>query len=129
MAVVFLARTAAGFDHGERELVGAMTEAVGAGRVSIDPADRMAYSRDLWPRTLLAVRAGEPSPFPPDCVVWPTTREEVSRVIARAAELGVPIVPYGAGSGVCGGAAPTQGGVVLDLKRMDRVLALDEMDP
>jgi alkyldihydroxyacetonephosphate synthase len=95
------------------------------GRVSTTPPDRVAYARDLWPRGLLAVAADDPAPHPPEAVVWPTSTEEVAEIARACGEAGVPIVPFGAGSGVCGGAVPLCGGIVLDLKRMRRLVSLD----
>lgn len=94
-------------------------------RVSTSPPDRQTYARDLWTRGLIGVAAGEPSPpFPPDAVVWPISTTEVQAVVRLCAERGVPIVPFGAGSGVCGGTVPIRGGVVVDMKRM-RQLSVD----
>lgn len=98
---------------------------VGSEAVSTLEIDRLAYARDLWPRDLIRLRAGE-IPAAPACVVWPETPEEVARVLRLAADLGVPIVPFGAGSGVAGGARPSQGGITLDLKRMRAIRSLDE---
>src|SRR3990170_3475361 len=96
-------------------------------RVSTRATDRVTYARDMWPRTLLAVRAGAPAEHPPDLVVWPETVEEIAGVVRVARAHRVPVVPYGGGSGVCGGTVPLYGGITLDLKRMDRVLEIDEV--
>ncbi|MBK7860301.1 MAG: FAD-binding oxidoreductase [Archangiaceae bacterium] len=64
-------------------------------------------------------------PPPPDLVVWPSTEEEVQAVIAVARRRKLPVIPYGAGSGVCGGTWATHGGVALDLKRLDRIGPVD----
>ncbi len=96
------------------------------GRVSTTPPDRIAYARDLWPRGLIGVAAGDPAPHPPDAIVWPTSTEEVSEIIKAALQARTPIVPFGAGSGVCGGALPIRGGLVVDLKRMRRMISLDK---
>src|SRR3954468_3909836 len=96
------------------------------GRVSTTPPDRVAYARDLWPRGLIGAAAGDPAPHPPDAVVWPTSTEEVSEIVRAAQRTGTPIVPFGAGSGVCGGTLPIRGGLVVDLKRMRRLVELDE---
>ena len=48
------------------ELVRALASVVGEARVSTRANDRSAYSRDMWPRLLLAVRAGAPAEHPPD---------------------------------------------------------------
>lgn len=98
---------------------------VGAHGVSTVDADRFAYARDCWPRDLIRLRSGE-VPSSPSCIVWPETAVEVAKVLALAAELGIAIVPYGAGSGVAGGARPTEGGITLDFKRMKAIRHLDE---
>lgn len=95
------------------------------GRVSTTPPDRLAYARDLWPRGLIEVTGGQPAAHPPDAVVWPTSTEEVATIVRAAAAAGTPIVPFGAGSGVCGGARPIRGGLVVDLKRMSALLEVD----
>jgi alkyldihydroxyacetonephosphate synthase len=61
--------------------------------------------------------------------VWPSSTEEVARVVRWARERGVALVPFGAGSGVCGGIAPREDVVVVDLKRLDRIRALDRDAP
>jgi len=106
------------------ELVGEL-ERMMPGRVSTTPPDRVAYARDLWPRGLIGVSGGSPAPHPPDAVVWPTSTEEVSAIVRAAARSGTPIVPFGAGSGVCGGTLPIRGGVVVDLKRMRSIVEVD----
>lgn len=93
-------------------------------RVSCTSTDRMAYSRDLWPRLILEARSGASHPQPA-FVVWPETTDEVSALLAWAQQARVPVTPWGGGSGVCGAALPAEGGIVLDTKRMDRVLSLD----
>ncbi|MFO0724845.1 MAG: FAD-binding oxidoreductase [Myxococcota bacterium] len=106
-------------------LVVDLARIVGPGGVSTLDGDRFAYARDLWPRDLFRIRAGE-VPSAPSCVVWPETREEVAKVLELAANAEIPVVPFGAGSGVAGGARPKQGGIALDLKRMRAVRAFDE---
>src|SRR4029079_12637620 len=94
-------------------------------RASVDPADRVAYARDLWPRHHLAVRAGNVAEHRPGAIVWPTTTEEVAEVVRWAASSGTPVGPCGAGSGVCAGILPREDVVVVDLKRMARWRKLD----
>ncbi|MGZ3442019.1 MAG: FAD-binding oxidoreductase, partial [Polyangia bacterium] len=106
------------------ELVGEL-ERMMPGRVSTTPPDRVAYARDLWPRGLITLASGTPAQHPPDAVVWPTSTEEVVAIVRAAQRTGTPIVPFGAGSGVCGGTLPVKGGVVVDLKRMRGIVELD----
>lgn len=98
---------------------------VGEGSVSSTPADKLAYSRDMWPRALLRLRAGHPSETPPQAVVWPGTVAEVQAIARFASQRGLPLVPFGAGSGVCGGIRPSHDTIVVDLKRLDRIRRLD----
>jgi len=86
--------------------------------------DRDAARRDLWPRDTLGLREGE-LPDAPRAVAWPRSAEQVAALLAAAAESGTPVVPYGAGSGVCGAAAGRSDALVIDLKRMNRVLEVD----
>ena len=94
-------------------------------RASDDAADRVAYARDLWPRHHLAVRAGNVAQHRPAGIVWPTSTEEVASIVRWAVATGTPIVPFGAGSGVCAGVLPHDCIIVMDLKRMSRWRALD----
>jgi len=86
----------------------------------VRPEDRETYAHDLWPRWLLSVHGGQrPSAEPPPAaVVWPESAAEVQAVLKLCREREVPLVPYGAGSGVAGGAVGPAGSLVLDTKRM-----------
>src|ERR1051325_2247524 len=61
----------------------------------------------------------------PEIVVVPANAAEVSAVVRAATKAGVPIVPRGSGTGLAGGAVPAEGGVVLSLARLDRILEID----
>lgn len=98
-------------------------------RASDAPPDRIAYARDLWPRHHLAVREGRIAEHQPSVIVWPETTEQVAAVVRWCSNENVPMVPYGAGSGVCGGILPDARTVVLDLKRMERWRTLDREAP
>lgn len=85
---------------------------------------RIAYSRDSSTPKLLEVKAGRISQVP-DAVILPANEEEVSLILKLASSQGLPVVPFGGGSGVCGAAVPARGGIAVDLKRLDRILAID----
>jgi glycolate dehydrogenase FAD-linked subunit len=55
----------------------------------------------------------------------PRTKEQVSAILALAAEMNVPIVPRGAGTSLSGGALPRGDGILLSLTRMSRILEID----
>jgi alkyldihydroxyacetonephosphate synthase len=104
-------------DRLQREL-----EAIfGPRRVSLRAVDLDVYARDMWPRLLLRHRDGVPLPHRPHAVVWPEHVREIVAVVKLARELRLPIVPYGGGSGVCGGAVPLHGGITIDVKRMQQL--------
>jgi alkyldihydroxyacetonephosphate synthase len=94
-------------------------------RVSTDAADLVAYGRDLWPRHHLEVRAGQPAAHRPGAVAWPSSTAEVSELVRWARRERVGLVPFGAGSGVCGAVLPDEDVVLVDMKRMARVRRLD----
>lgn len=54
-----------------------------------------------------------------------TSADEVSRAVAACAELGIPVVPRGAGTGLSGGANAVDGCLVLDVSRMDAIVEID----
>jgi alkyldihydroxyacetonephosphate synthase len=81
---------------------------------------------DSWALALLRRARGE-EPAAPAAVVFPATTDEVAAVLAWAAQTRTPVVPRGAGSGVCGGAQATEGSVVLDLSRMNAVTGVDQV--
>ncbi len=97
---------------------------LGPHRVSTRADDRAVYARDMWTRGLLAIAAQQPPGQTPEVIVWPETAAEVQAIVRIARRHGVPLVPFGAGSGVTGAAVPAAGGLVLDLKRM-RALHID----
>lgn len=115
------------------DITQAIASAVPGVRCSTEAADRVAYARDLWPRKLLDIRAGEVAEHRPQAIAWPETPEQVAALVRLAREEGLPLVPFGAGSGVCGGVQPEPTGLVLDLKRLrrwrvDRTAPLIEVD-
>lgn len=61
----------------------------------------------------------------PELVVFPSSREEVARIVKLAAKHDVPIVGRGAGTGLSGGALARGGGIMLVFARMNRILEID----
>lgn len=102
-----------------------LEDAVGPEHVSISSSDRTAYSTDYYWVPEVWHDRGETNPAP-DFVVHPGSAEEVSRVLRIANTHRIPIVPWGGGSGSQGGALPMYHGIVLDMKRMNRIIEIDE---
>ena len=61
----------------------------------------------------------------PDIAVEALSAEEIAAVMKLCAERGVPVTVRGAGTGKAGGSVPVNGGVVLSVKGMNRILAFD----
>src|ERR1700751_4922169 len=58
----------------------------------------------------------------PEAVVFPGSKEEIGGILTLAGEHEVPVLPWGGGTALGVGAPPTRVGLVLGLKRLDRVL-------
>ena len=68
------------------------------------------------------------APMLPDAVVFAESTEDVAALVTLCAEHRVPVIPYGVGSSVEGHLLAVQGGVSLDLSKMNRVLAVNAED-
>ncbi len=94
----------------------ALVDIVGKDRVSDNPAELYLYSRD----------SGAQPPGRADYVVLPKTAEEIRDIVLLANRRNIPITPLGGGLSLSGLVVPGRGGIVLDMKRMDRILGVDE---
>ncbi|RBM12934.1 FAD-binding oxidoreductase [Prauserella sp. PE36] len=97
-------------------LLSTLREELGAEAVLTDPDVTAAYSRDEMPLAPAGV---------PLAVVLPSDVAGVQATVRACAEAGVPIVPRGAGSGICGGANAIEGCVVLVTTKLDEILEID----
>ena len=100
---------------------------IGADRVASDADALNARRYDQWAVKHLRDWRGEAVPAP-GCVVRPQSVEDVQKVVKLAAEKRVPLIPYGLGSGVCGGIEPTPNAILLDMSGMKRVRYIDSDD-
>ncbi len=84
--------------------------------------------------TALAVReqhGRDESPIdapPPDVVVFCESTEDVAAVVKLADRFAVPVIPFGVGSSLEGHLLAVQGGVSIDLGRMNRILKVQSED-
>lgn len=99
------------------DILKALTEIVGERGVSNTPEELWFYSRD----------PGVLTPHLPDYVVAPRTTEEVRKIVLLANREKIPVVPMGNGMSLTGLVIPLKGGIVLDMKRMDRILEVNAM--
>ena len=112
---------------GDSGIVESLVELLGRDRVSTCNEDLERYSTDaLTPSR--AFRAAESLKRTADAVVFPGSVQQVVEVVKRASQHKVPIVPHGGGTGVMGAALPVLGGIVMDLKGLNRVLEVNAAD-
>jgi glycolate oxidase len=90
---------------------------LGKEKVKTSEMWRLSYAYDGTPTGYKGV---------PDAVVFPESVEDVAKVLTYANENKVPVYPRGAGSGLTGGAAPLEGGIVVSTEKMNRILEIDE---
>lgn len=102
-----------------------LTEALAPLEVSCHPVALHAYSRDAHPLAIKSDVDGADPLARPAGVVRPESTADVVRIVNVCREAGIPLVPYGGGSGICGSALATEGGLVLDSKLLSRVIRLD----
>lgn len=102
-----------------------LTEILGSDAVSADTEVRDAHRRDTWCLSVLRSMHDELETRP-SAVVSPASTAEVQSLLRYAAANRIAIVPYGAGSGVCGGVLPGDDSIVVDMRRMNQLLELND---
>lgn len=99
-------------EHVKKELI----DIVGVENVDDSKVGRLVYSFDATPNFQSL----------PDAVVAPRSTHEISAVLKVCSTHKIPIVPRGSGTNLCAGTCPTEGGIVLLFKHMNRILEIDE---
>ncbi|MHA1687752.1 MAG: FAD-binding oxidoreductase [Promethearchaeota archaeon] len=100
----------------DESIIKKLQDIVGPEFASNKPEDLYIYGID----------PGASLPRKVDFVVLPKTLEEVQNIVKFANEKKIPIVPMGGGLTLSGLTLPVRGGIVIDLKRMDRILEINE---
>jgi glycolate oxidase len=98
-------------------IISAVEAVVGAAHVRRDDASLLAYGTD-----------GTKRGVPADLVALPRDAFEVARIAGICHEHRIPLVPRGAGTGYTGGAVPVEGGILLSLERLNRIIEIDPED-
>lgn len=99
----------------KKEVINRLRQILGAPGVTDDETDLLVYECDAL--TLFKNK--------PDVVVFPQTTEQVAQIVRVANEFRIPFVPRGAGTGLSGGAVAMEGGIIIELQRMNRILSID----
>lgn len=99
----------------KRELIDGLRAIVGDKHFRNDPEALVAHSYDGTPMLQSL----------PEGVIYPETTEQVSAIMKLLSAHGVPLVSRGSGSNLCGGTVPVQGGIVMVMHRMNRIVETD----
>lgn len=102
-----------------------LSSIVGPKHVVTPEADRTIYSVDIYWAPRMLIDRGKLPPLP-DIVVQPGSIEEVSAVVKLANIYHIPVIPWGGGSGSQGGIMPMYGGIMLDLKRLNKIIEIND---
>ncbi|ADK84739.1 FAD linked oxidase domain protein [Desulfarculus baarsii DSM 2075] len=100
-----------------RQFIEQLKRIVGEAFVSDAAEERFIYSRDQ----------GTMPPSDPDVVAMPADAAQIQAIVRLAGQHKVPVVPMGGGLVLSGLTRPLKGGLVLDLKRMNRVLEVNAL--
>ena len=98
--------------------ISALSGLVEPDRFSVGQSTRELHLHDISPH-LGTLPAG---------VIWPLTTDEVSKILTWTYGQGIPVTPWGAGTSTEGNPVPTQGGLVLDFTRMNKILEIRPRD-
>jgi alkyldihydroxyacetonephosphate synthase len=110
------------------DLEEALERAVGEGRLSLDPLDRVVHARGKSLRDLVLARGGDIGRLP-DVVVHLRDEEAAAAVLQTAVDFDAVVIPFGGGTSISGSleapADETRTVISVDLGEMDRVLEID----
>jgi len=93
-----------------------LEEIVGKDFASNTAEDLFIYSQD----------PGASEPRPVDFVVMPSSVEEIQKIVKLANKEKIPIIPMGGGLTLSGLVIPIKGGIVMDMKRMNKIIEINE---
>jgi alkyldihydroxyacetonephosphate synthase len=102
-----------------------LTAALGPDRVLRDPQSLDQRRYDQWAASHLKDWLGQPMARPL-AVIRPQSVEEVRQAVAKASASKTPIIPFGLGSGVCGGVLASPDAAILDLSGLNQVRFIDQ---
>jgi len=93
--------------------------------VTTDPEVLDAHRRDTWMLAELRDFQGDSGPRP-QAVVRARTTDDVSKTLRLSRELGLPVIPFGGGSGVCGGVEADAQSIVLSTRGLAGLVEIDD---
>ncbi len=105
----------------------ALAAAIEPSRIVTERSRLATYRGIAWGVASSKVPLARP-PAPPLAVVLPRNVPDVLAALDVARRFGTPVIPYGSGTGVQGGASPVEGSIIVDLGAMRRVFSISRED-
>jgi alkyldihydroxyacetonephosphate synthase len=102
-----------------------LEEIVGVKNVSSKEIDLLAYSKDTSMITLNWSIQGKIAGLA-DFITWPENSKQISDILKLANKENIPVIPFAEGSGVVGGAIPIQGGIIIDMKKFNNIIKIND---
>lgn len=96
-------------------------------RVVTDPEILQSRRHDYWVASYVRDHVGDPAPSPV-CVVRPKSVADVQALLTVANETRTAVIPFGLGSGVCGGVVTSADAILLDIGAMNATRGIDPVN-
>lgn len=110
-----------GFGKVDEQFVSELKAIVGRENVLTEIFDTLPYARDNCP-----YKWSEKFRFRPDVVIIPEDVEQVAGIVKLSDKEKIPITSKGGGTGMMGGCVPKYGGISMDMRKMDKILEVNE---
>lgn len=100
----------------DKNIINELVSLLGKDNVLTGKEDKINYSYDATP---------DVQRYEPDVIVTPASKEDVITLVKIAAKHKIPLVTRGAGTNLSGGTIPVDGGIVLSMLKLDRIIEVD----
>jgi alkyldihydroxyacetonephosphate synthase len=109
----------------KEKIVEELKSKIGDTNVSTEKIDILAYTRDTSLISLNWTIEGKLAGLP-EIISYPENVDHIKAIINIANREKIPITPFAEGSGVVGGAIPLRGGIIIDMKRFNKILEIND---
>ena len=99
----------------KKKIIVQIDSILGPDNILTSKEELLCYSFDSGSRSSL-----------PEAVIFPQNTGQICQILNLANQYSIPVIPRGAGSGMTGGCVPVQGGIVMSLAKMNRIIEIDE---
>jgi alkyldihydroxyacetonephosphate synthase len=102
-----------------------LADIVGPNYITRRRVDKLVYAVDTsWVSQMWIDRGQEPPTA--DFILFPQNAQAISEILKVANSYRIPVIPWGGGTGSQGGVIPIFGGIIIDIKKLNRIIEIDE---